>query len=389
MIEISGKLIKGYIYLIGEVVECNITFFHPPSPSHKISQSNDDVFESLAWASAQINCQCSTNIKLNKTADTAKKEHFINVNDTALPLCTQENGQLELATKPKILFCDLRLLPGQSKTYNYKEKIPNDSPPSYRGQLVKYSYKLIIGTQRVNSPIKLLKIPLRVLPIASSVHDNSAMCNDTTEDLAPANPFLEVRQQDTPFELALQTLQNITARRKPNFYMISNTWGKVARFCLFKPAYKLGEDIIGTFDFSVATVTCVQLSVSLQCEENTTIPQGNGDAINQSRIVTFNKQHDVCLGLKYTQLVLPTPLHITPDFKTSLMSLRWQLHFEFVTSTNKGLENSGLNENEWQAPADLSVETMVWSLPIQIFSTTPAQVVQGLQINNAHRLLIR
>ncbi|KAG8281115.1 Golgi membrane exchange factor (Ric1p-Rgp1p) subunit [Homalodisca vitripennis] len=53
-------------------------------------------------------------------------------------------------------------------------------------------------------------------------------------------------------------MSNITARRNPNFYNITNSKGKVARFCLFKQAYKLGEDIIGTFDFSDATVPCVQ-----------------------------------------------------------------------------------------------------------------------------------
>lgn len=362
MIEITAKLIKGHIYLIGEIVECSITFIHPPSPSHKISQSHDDVFESLAWASAQIYCQCATNIKLNNE-DNVKKVPMFNINDTALPSHIQDCSQLELSTKPKILFCDLRLLPGQSKTYIFREKIPSDSPPSYRGQLVKYSYKLIIGTQRVNSPIKLLKLPLRILPITTqALNEASGLCNDTTEDLSPANPFLEVRHQDTPFEIALRTLQNITARRKPNFYMISNTW--------------------------VATVTCVQLSVSLQCEEETNIQQ-NDQVIKQLQIITFNNQHEVCLGLKYTQLVLPIPLHITPDFTTSLMSLRWRLHFEFVTSTNKSLENPKLDENEWQAPADLSVETMVWNLPIKIFSTTPVHVIQGLQTNNVHRLLIR
>lgn len=41
--------------------------------------------------------------------------------------------------------------------------------------------------------------------------------------------------------------------------MITNTRGKVGRFCLFKSAYKLGEDIVGTFDFSVGTVTCMQV----------------------------------------------------------------------------------------------------------------------------------
>lgn len=42
--------------------------------------------------------------------------------------------------------------------------------------------------------------------------------------------------------------------------MITNSRGKVGRFCLFKSAYKLGEDIVGTFDFSVGTVTCMQVS---------------------------------------------------------------------------------------------------------------------------------
>lgn len=57
----------------------------------------------------------------------------------------------------------------------------------------------------------------------------------------------------------LSTFQNLTARRSPNSYMITNTRGKVGRFCLFKSAYKLGEDIVGTFDFSVGNVTCMQV----------------------------------------------------------------------------------------------------------------------------------
>jgi hypothetical protein len=41
--------------------------------------------------------------------------------------------------------------------------VPVDGPPSFRGQAVKYVYKLTIGCQRVNSPIKLLRVPFRVL----------------------------------------------------------------------------------------------------------------------------------------------------------------------------------------------------------------------------------
>lgn len=48
----------------------------------------------------------------------------------------------------------------------YRETIPSDAPPSYRGQAVKYSYKITIGTQRVNTVIKLLRVPFRVLSLS-------------------------------------------------------------------------------------------------------------------------------------------------------------------------------------------------------------------------------
>lgn len=90
----------------------------------------------------------------------------------------------------------------------YKEKIPSDSPPSYRGQLVKYSYKITIGTQKVSSPVKLLYVPIRVLPLCEEFfNEGVGLCNDTTEELTPANPFLEIRQKESPLDLALQSLQ--------------------------------------------------------------------------------------------------------------------------------------------------------------------------------------
>lgn len=113
MIEVTAKLIRGHVFLSGEIVECSISFTHPPSPSHKISQSHNDIFESLAWASAQIHCQCFTDPKIGKQDDSV---NLAMMNNTTLAVCTQEAGKVEVATKPKILFCDLRLSPGQTKT---------------------------------------------------------------------------------------------------------------------------------------------------------------------------------------------------------------------------------------------------------------------------------
>ncbi len=209
------------------------------------------------------------------------------------------------------------------------------SPPTYRGIGIKYFYKLTIATQRVGSKVQVLRVPIRVLSLPTVIRpdDVPALCNETNEELAPTNPFLEKRKSETKLEIALHHLQNITARRRPNFYLISNKRGRVGRFCLFKPAYKLGEDIVGTLDFTCRTVRCVQVSVTLQCEEILLSKQStkpNEDPMNSSqqasevngKIMNFTKHHEVCVGLLQSQMILPVPLHVTPSFSTSLGKLK-------------------------------------------------------------------
>lgn len=390
MIEVSVKLTKGHIFLTGETLECVISFSYPESEYHKISQSNTSSFENLAWASAQIYCQCFTDPKVGPTNKDEKNTlNQLTFANTSLNAPT-ESGQIILATKPKILFCDIRLYPGQTRTFTYQEKIPSGSPPSYRGQVVKYSYKITVGTQRVNHAVKMIRVPIRVLPLMEvNIHDAGEILNETTEELTPTNPFLEVNKCENPLNVALQTLQIITSRRNPNFYMISNKWGKVARFCLFKSAYKLGEDIVGSLDFTVATVNCMQVSVSLQCQEEANVNLSNKNNKIVSKCKTFSKHHEVCFGYKYTQLILPIPLYVTPDFSTDLVTLKWNLHFEFVTSTSKLLDLPNVAVTNWQAPTEIPIETMVWSLPINLYSTTPLQVSQGLYVNDFFKLKIR
>ncbi|XP_076223263.1 RAB6A-GEF complex partner protein 2 isoform X1 [Nomia melanderi] len=378
MIEITAKLIRGPVYFSGEIIECLVTFSNPPNPSHQISQSHSDIFESLAWASAQVHCQCSTNSKIvfSEKLNTTARLGAINANTTFAPW-QQDNGHVVLNTKPKILFCDLRLSPGENKTYIYREIIPSDAPPSYRGHAVKYSYKITVGTQRVNTAIKLLRIPFRVLSL-SELPEVTA-CNDSV-DLSPNNPFMETQHRETPLDVALQTLQNLTARRSPNFYNITNGRGRVVRFCLFKNSYKLGEDIVGTFDFSNATVSCAQVSVALQSEEHISEEYRRGKTAVPT-LVSYNKHHEMCMGLKYSHLVLPIPLHVTPDFTTDLMTLKWRLHFEFVT-TSKLIDTPNDNTINWQGPLTLDVETMIWDLPVHIHpTTTPPNTAQQTKYN--------
>ncbi|RZF33861.1 hypothetical protein LSTR_LSTR009885 [Laodelphax striatellus] len=388
MIEVSAKLVGGPIFLPGESIGCCITFTNPPVPSDTRSRSNKDVLETLAWASAQIHCLRSTSDKINISTPEAvvPEEVCISSSETSFAPCRGDRGKIVLSTKPKILFCDLRLSPGESKTYLYTEVLPNHSPPSYRGQLVKYSYKITVGTQRVNCPIKQLRVPLRVLVISGTPE---IVTSEESVDLSPSNPFIEDTSErcgSAPHQnAAIELMQNITARRSPNVYNITHTNGKVARFCLFKQAYKLGEDIVGTFDFEGAAVRCVQFTVTLQCEE--IISDALKAFAKQDRaVISFSNCHEVCLSMHQCVLNLPIPLYVTPAFDTDVVSLRWRLHFEFVTTdSNSDLFSVEKDSTSWQGPQSLAIETMIWDLPIQIYPTvlTPdphSQVKYSIEI---------
>ena len=47
----------------------------------------------------------------------------------------------------------------------YREALPFDLIPSYRGAAVKYSYKITVGAQRFGSRTKLMRVPFRVLVV--------------------------------------------------------------------------------------------------------------------------------------------------------------------------------------------------------------------------------
>ncbi|KAG9230659.1 Rgp1-domain-containing protein [Amylocarpus encephaloides] len=77
-----------------------------------------------------------------------------------------------LSTPQSILFVDLRLGPGESKSYKYTFKLPRGLPPSHRGKAIKTSYKLVIGTQRPGGSkeqqVNSVEVPFRILGSVNS-----------------------------------------------------------------------------------------------------------------------------------------------------------------------------------------------------------------------------
>ena len=43
-------------------------------------------------------------------------------------------------------------------------------------------------------------------------------------------------------------------------YNVTSRKGSLGKFCLFKPTYRIGEEIVGNFDFTDSVVPCVKVS---------------------------------------------------------------------------------------------------------------------------------
>ena len=407
--------------------------------------------EMLAWAGAQIYCHCSLDESRvqfaaidggadSTTAAAALSASSIASRGTSFDPSKSEAGHVVFATTPKILFCGLSLQPNESKTFTYQERIPHHVPPSYYGSAVKYLYKLTIGTQRVKSGVQMLKIPLRIL--SPSLHPGPADRAGSVDSLSsrthqldstttnggcssinkqqPREESLEQLSEEERMELLIHRLECLTSRRSPSSYVITNACGQVARFSLHKSSFKLGEDVVGVFDFAQSVVPCVQVSmlptfalcawltpasflplltpdqfsVTLQSEEVIAESCKSGSSRSSSggaSISSHSRHHDFCLHTEQTQVILPIPLTVTPAFRTNIVSLSWRLHFEFVTTKADHLVPQVISDSQGfmtKAASHLDVQTMVWDLPLTIYPNHPVQVARGLQMPASSTILV-
>ncbi|OTF71193.1 retrograde Golgi transport protein RGP-like protein, partial [Euroglyphus maynei] len=263
-----------------------------------------------------------------------------------------------------------------------------------------------IGAQRIGSPIYLLKIPIRLLTVdggfpstdqhklnGDSINEN----DDDNKSTASTNNSLtfddESKDYGTPFDIALHRIEYLAGHRIPHNFNITSTFGKVAKFFIFKTVYRLGEDIIGLFDLTECSVKCIRYSVVLQSEETIAeqyfIQSSTSSSSPKSRINLLNhtRFNECCLNLNHSPMILPIPFTLTPTFSNDLISLKWNLHFSFVIENNQKQQQQQINlctESEdgvqTLAPRQLPVQVMTWDFPIKIVATYPAHVAKGFQM---------
>ena len=104
----------------------------------------------------------------------------------------------------------------------------------------------------------------------------------------------------------------------------------------------------------------------------------------QDKVMAHSKHHEVCVGFSYSHFVLPIPLQLAPSFTTPVCCVSYYLHFQFVTSLGSpDLQEVPQEEggSEWQGPSKLDIETMVWDLPIRLYTTYPNHAALGLRLD--------
>ena len=202
------------------------------------------------------------------------------------------------------------------------------------------------------------------------------------------NPFFNNESSKEAIEVNNDYLNEPSARRVATFYDIRNSKGRVGRLCLFKNTFRLGEEIMGLFDFAASESQCMQYSVSLFCQEQ--IKNGS-----KAKIMLKQSVQEFSFGYDESNFTLTVPLHGTPSFNDDNCTLTWMLRFEFVISAAQKslaeqpvLDESCTEGHEWNGPAHCQVETMTWNLPITVLPTNPKYVANAVHLQTDFNVFI-
>ncbi|CAJ0941770.1 unnamed protein product, partial [Mesorhabditis belari] len=336
-------------YLAGEVVKITVFLRNVHLSGAK------SVSECVAWGSVQLGCERTgggriRDEKRRPTTSIAKSNTCV------------------YSSCPTILFCDIKLAANEHKTFTSQIELPlYGLPPSFRGNLIRYYNRITIAVQHFNSPIKMLHIPIHVIPAVGI----------ESKQPAASNPFLfETTSRPTMSEIVTATVDQITAPRKEYIYQMTNSSGKVGSLTLYKKAYKLGEDIIGKLSFQDAEVCCFQWSVHLETIENIEDDEKTETQDKKSSTVSWAMQHNVSADFVENTFRLPIPLHAPPTFNTNSVRLKWRLRFEFVTckelQSTPSINAAGFRV--WSAPDNVPIETLSWHVDLFVLACSPYNV---------------
>lgn len=393
-----------------------------------------------------------------------------------------------LSTPQSLLFVDLRLAPGESRSYSYRFALPRGLPPSHRGRAIKVHYHLAIGIQRPGGQaVKHVEVPFRVLGSYNSrgetlghdlmspyimLHDaartksiatgagpsfaslrlpakggqkvvktpkqgledflryserlleeqgesNGALLSPTSPASPPEFSWQGSFSDQTAgsikevidFAILRSNLVSTSAphnkadAQSANRFNIARSGQPVAVLTLLRPAYRLGEAVTGTIDYTalppqsdmplhvMTYATLVELESAERVDPSLALRSSH--SINRVTRRVHASVHENTLFARQISFNLTIPANATPTFETSGVSLAWRLRVEFTTqrqqaqgpgmeTANGGgdrelLEELGSDERGTVliARERLMADTFEIAVPLKVFGAPSIDAVGG------------
>ncbi|KAM4060119.1 rgp1 domain-containing protein [Hirsutella rhossiliensis] len=235
-----------------------------------------------------------------------------------------------LSTPQSILFVDLQLAPGESRSFEYSFKLPKGLPPTHKGKAAKFSYSLVIGTQRVGGVkeqhVRSVEVPFRVLgsvnghgeilghdlmnpyvllrddaevkslgkgkkevqqkapgdlpttgheflayvdELVASRKDAAILLSPTEASDPKRSPALEeaTSAKDAIHLAIMRSNLAVDGQQSPNRFEIARNGQRVGVVMLTRSAYRLGEVVTMAIDFTDADVPCYAVHATLETSE--------------------------------------------------------------------------------------------------------------------------
>uniref|UniRef100_A0A6B2L4N5 Uncharacterized protein n=1 Tax=Arcella intermedia TaxID=1963864 RepID=A0A6B2L4N5_9EUKA len=408
--EIDAKL-KHSLMFPGDSVKCVVSLHHPlsspsnvpirpysltspqkgsdpkpPEPGPSPSKSPNTV--SVAWVALQVYGILSvdpTKVCLPPISILDSQVHKSAGVSSYLPKIEMSKGRYIFSSPQILLFCDVSLSPGESKSIEASCTLPDNLPPSYTGSSIKYSYYVsIIALRDIKSQISSTRFQFIVL------NPEAGFIRTRLEDVAIADyqpkvieikapPILERERgtegrkwnlrvnEDVSLSVKETTLRNkiesmfsknstVTLNiKKGNFY--------ICKFTMGASVYKLGDLIMGHFDFSKADLICYQVIVTLQYSEEIESTYIHPNRKNvQKNFQTIETFAEITTNTHSTNFRFEIPLSTSPQIQTDLVDVQWSLGFEFITA--KVINDRKGEMNIEFAPQE--TEKLNWCLPISV-----------------------
>uniref|UniRef100_A0A183BI51 Radical SAM core domain-containing protein n=1 Tax=Globodera pallida TaxID=36090 RepID=A0A183BI51_GLOPA len=287
---------KSAVFLTGENFTVQIC----------LTNGDSEQERSLAWGCVQLHCegnvstaQKATDWRHNRSSSAA----------AASSTAVTRAKQAIFSSEPAILFCDIRLAPGAVQNFETQKEIPLDLPPSFKGHFAKYLWYVSVATQQVDAPIKMVQLPIKVLSVGIDV-------SAVKQSEPTGNPFLgNDFKSPSIVEIAVSRIEEVCSIRKQRFYEIKSGGRLIAAVVIFRNVFKLGDDVVGRFEFPQEEVQCLQALVRAEVVETNLMDDSSSreEASSSAQSVhVFGTEHMVTAFVREThfKLQLPPPPHL-------------------------------------------------------------------------------